>query len=144
MSYLIDDFSVASMHQFVHNVGSSAAVAVGSPFPFSVVNGDSGISVSAGVITLTQGEYYAIGQFAETGGNETLMRITINGAALADIFTQPSRINALASTTSSNLTMMAVFRAQDGYLLEVRNFSTGLRSFYINMTDLVLLRRGNR
>ena len=61
MSYLIDDFSVASMHQFVHNVGSSAAVAVGSPFPFSVVNGDSGISVSAGVITLTQGEYYAIG-----------------------------------------------------------------------------------
>lgn len=145
MTYLIDDFSASTtMHQFTHPVGSVAAVAIGDPFPFSVISGDSGLSVSTGVIALTQGEYYAIGQFAEANGYETLMRVCINGTALDDKFSQPARFYAAGSATSSNVTTMAVFRAQDGDLLTVQNFSVGIRSFYVGLTDLVLLRRGNR
>lgn len=145
MTYLIDDFSVSTtMHQLTYPVGSVVAVADGGVFPFSVISGDSGLSVTTGVITLTQGEYYAIAQLAETNGQETLMKMCINGTALDDKFSQPARIASTSSATSSNVTSMSVFRAQDGDLLTIQNFSGDTRSFYVGLTDLVLLRRGNR
>lgn len=141
MSYLIDKFDTPRMYQVT--CSTSPTLFLGNAVPFDAVSGDSGVSVSAGVLTLTAGLYAVMGQVlfsieATTAG------FYLNGSLLGTDRSEQASTFASGSTSSNNQTATAVFRARDGDTLELRLISaTGSSTFCQGSDcDITLLRMG--
>lgn len=141
MSYLIDKFDTPRMYQAT--LSTSPLVVVGAAVPFNAISGDSGVTVSSGVLTLTGGLYAVMGQVlfsieATTSG------WYLNGSLLGTNRSEQASTFASGSTSSNNQTATAVFRARDGDTLELRLISAAGDSSACQGSDcdITLLRMG--